>query len=142
MIRKDLCKTARCNAKGMTLIEVMLTVVIIGILASIAYPAYQNHSLQAHRNLAKADMVKLQLLLEQNYGTGYSWGSLLSGGSCTVCESSNERYLFSITSSATAAYTIVATAQNTKGQTNDSCLPSNHQMSLSSDGEALPSECW
>ena len=47
------------SANGFTLMEVMITVVIIGILASIAYPSYTNYVTQTRRSDATIALTQL-----------------------------------------------------------------------------------
>ena len=55
--------------KGVTLIELMIVVVILGILASIAYPAYTQYVLRANRAEARAILLENAQTLERNYTT-------------------------------------------------------------------------
>ena len=66
---------ARCSArgsqrrKGFTLIELVIAMVIAGILAAIAIPAYSNYVRQARRTDAKSALLDLASLEERFYST-------------------------------------------------------------------------
>ena len=53
--------------RGMTLIELMIVMVIVGILVSIAYPAYQNYVQRARRSDGKAMLTDIAARQERFY---------------------------------------------------------------------------
>ncbi len=64
-------------SSGFTLIELMIAVAIIGIIAAIAYPAYQESVQQTRRSNAQADLMELAQWMERQYAQDYSY---LEGG--------------------------------------------------------------
>ncbi len=55
----------RHRATGFTLIELMIVIVVVGILAAIAFPSYQSYVLKANRADAKASLLSAAQLLER-----------------------------------------------------------------------------
>ncbi|CSB25461.1 type IV pilus assembly protein PilE [Vibrio cholerae] len=94
MIRKIFCKPSVSQQQGMTLIELMIAVVIVGILASIAYPAYTNYVKEGHRKQAMADMAKIQLYLEEKYQNGYTATGIVDAQKVcnSFCSVDSDRY--------------------------------------------------
>lgn len=52
---------------GLTLIELMVTIAILGILASIAFPSYQNYVRQSNRTVAKSLLYENAQFMERFY---------------------------------------------------------------------------
>jgi type IV pilus assembly protein PilE len=59
--------TLRQHIRGITLIELMIVVVIIGVLASIAYPSYRAHVQRAKRTEAISALMQIATEQERVY---------------------------------------------------------------------------
>ncbi len=54
---------------GMTLIELLIAVAIVGILGAVAYPSYRTYVAQANRSEIKGILLENAQFLERNYTT-------------------------------------------------------------------------
>lgn len=61
---------------GFTLIEVMITVVIIAILATVAFPSYQTYIVRANRSAAQALMLDLANQEHQHFAANRAYATL------------------------------------------------------------------
>jgi len=66
--------------KGFTLIEIMIVVVIIGILAAVAYPSYVSSVIKTNRASGKNMMLQLAQQEERYYTENNTYGILTALG--------------------------------------------------------------
>lgn len=109
------------SSRGFTLIELMITVAIVGILSAIAYPSYTEYVRRGHRADARAGLLQAQQWLERAAtATGKYPTSLPSA--LTWSGDSSKRYTIAFAASNTdAAYTLTATPKSPGPQAGDKC---------------------
>jgi len=125
---------------GFTLIELMITVVILSIVAAIAYPLYANYTLQARRAVATKALgtlaSRMHTMWQNRVPRSYP-ASVTSVGMSTTTDGNH--YALQITSASTLSFTIQATAVTTSPQIKDSGCTT---ITLTSSGKKTPSNCW
>lgn len=150
--------------RAFTLIELMIAVVIVGVLAAIAIPSYQDSVRKSRRSDAKGALLGLANALERHFtiNNSYCDAGGTGGASLTDCGTSTNDtgspsiyaiqvpvdggtayYNLTITAAATNSYTIQATP--TGKQTGDSCgnLIVNHLGQKSVANATLDATtCW
>lgn len=131
---------------GVTLIELLITVVIIGIMAAIAYPSYQTYVARANRAEAQGILMENAQFLERNYTTANRYDTLNSDGTGgappIVAQSpkpvSTPKYKIAAAYGAAPAQTFTLTATPTGSMTGDSC----GNLTLTNAGVKAPANCW
>ena len=122
-------KSINSKQNGFTLIELMITVAIIGILATIAYPNYQRYVIKSKRTDMMSDMhniaseIQSRKLAQGNYSNVMTTG--MEGG---YPRQGNVLYTITFTPSPlTAKWTIVATPKTGTQMAGDGTLTLDYQ---------------
>lgn len=123
---------------GFSLMELLITITIIGILAAIAYPAYTDYLNRTRRSDARVALMNLATYLEHYYTENNSYtGATVAG---LGLSSTSPEGFYTITISAIAATSYTLTATPTGAQAGDTTCPT---LTLTNTNVKGPSTaCW
>jgi len=99
----------RSIQKGFTLIELMIVVAIIGILAAVALPAYQDYTVRAKMSEVILAASQCRTSITEVFQTGTSLPSTADGFGCES-STSTSKYVAQISTSAVAATPVAGDA--------------------------------
>ncbi len=136
-------KTLRGVMRGITLPELLIVLVIVGIITSIAYPQYREFVSRAKRSEAKAALMKIaqnqeRFYLDNNTFTNDMTNLGFSGSNDVLTDS--ETYSVTITAANASNFTAVATYQRDDAE-KDKCL--TFTITGADQRTSAPdSDCW
>lgn len=124
--------------KGFTLVELMVAVAILGILASIVLPSYQDYLRKGRRSAAQSVLMDVAQKQQQYLLDSRSYASDLSALNITVPSDVSKYYTITLTAANGAPPTFTATATPNSGtdQASDSTL------TIDNTGKKAPADKW
>lgn len=126
--------------KGFTLIELMVTVAIVGILASIATSSYSKYVTRSKRAEAFGAVLQAAQAMERLRSRSFSYASALAGTTFSTRVPSDgsgtQTYTLSLTNHTASTYTILAVPMGAQA--------SDGNISLTHTGQKIwaNSNCW
>jgi type IV pilus assembly protein PilE len=135
-----------CRARGFTLIELLVVVVLVGILAAVAYPSFRDHVRRTARAEGRAALLEAAALQEQFFLDNKSYsGTLADLGAPTVSETG--KYALAVDAESTGCpltrcYVLRATPEGPQaGDSDCAALTLSSAGSKSATG-TVPADCW
>lgn len=133
--------------RGFTLIEVMITVAIVGILVAVALPNYTNYVMRSKRSDAKTALLADAQFLERNFGESNDYCNANTGVAVVLPNSvspanGSVAYTVAVACATTNSFTLTATP--TGSMLGDVCgdLTLTHLGRKGVSGTASIENCW
>lgn len=131
------------GGQGVTLIELLIVVVIVGILAAVAYPNYRDHVTRAKRTEAKAALLQIATNQERHYLNNNQYTTDLTDLGFPVTDdylTDSEAYIVNVTAADANSYAAQAVYQE-GGDEDARC--NTFAINATGDKTSSPNtDCW
>ncbi len=128
---------------GFTLLELMITVVILSILAAIAYPSYMGQIQKTRRVDGKSALLEIAMAEEQYYTMKKTYTAdfqLLPINSALKNKKSKEGYYALTLAATTTTFKVTAKAAGTQAKDTDCATMTMDQMGVQTSSSTTG--CW
>jgi type IV pilus assembly protein PilE len=146
----SLASTYRNPQRGFTLIELMITVAIIGVLTMVALPSYRSYVVRTNRAAASACLTELAQFMERVYTTNLRYDQ--NNGAATVLPGIQCRtdlagvYAFALPGASLAQRTffVTATPSGAQATADTACgtLSLSQTGAKTISGSSTAAKCW
>lgn len=141
---KPLLRALPASQAGVTLLELLTVMTIVGILASIAIPSYQRHVTRTNRSAARACMSEYAQFMERYYTSNFTYVDAAPAPGCS--NDLGQRYEFSISlpPPTQRTYTVTAKPIGTQAKRDATCgtLTVNQSGQPGASGTGGVADCW
>lgn len=136
VIHANRCKFRRSS--GFSLIELLIAIAIVGILAAVAYPSYQESVLRGNRTAAQSAMMDIATIQQQYLMANRSYATkaqiTATGYALPSDVSPNYDWAIALGAGTVPTYTITFTAKGSQA--------SDGNLTLNSQGVKTPADKW
>lgn len=131
---------------GFTLIELMIVIAVIGVLATIAMPSYNEYIIRSKLSEAFSALSQMSTKLEQFYQDNRTYTGACTAGTVAPLPPNTTNFTFTCPTKNDTTYSVVATGAGQMAGFTFTLGPNNAQSTTAVgagwSAAGLPKTCW
>ena len=150
-------KHARPGQAGFTLIELMIVVVVVAILAALAFPQYRDYVVRSNRAVAKSLLVQVADRQEQFFTDRKTYAADMTdlgypavdntifvdrGGNPTAADPGDALFQIVLSNATATTFTLTATPRNAQAADDTKCTAMAVNQAGQRTSTPAGSDCW